>query len=454
MVNPLIFREYDIRGIADTELTDDVAMLIGKAFGSHIQQAAGKEVVVGHDNRVSSYRIRSALIEGLLSTGCDVLDVGEVPTPVLYYSIWKYQRAGGVMVTGSHNPPEFNGFKIARGLETIYGPEIQHLREIIETGDFMTGRGRLSEADPVPDYLAYVEERIRPQRRLRVVLDSGNGTTGPVAMRLLKDLGCDVIGLYVEPDGRFPHHIPDPVVPRYMADLMDTVRREKADVGIGLDGDGDRIGAVDERGEIVWGDRLLILFARDLLTRHPGAKVIFDVKSSQAVVEDVQRHGGVPIMWKVGHSLIKHKMREEDALLAAEMSGHTYFRENYLGYDDAIFAAGKLVELLSKHDRPFSALLADIPQYVSSPEIRIDCPDEVKFAVVARARDYFRARYPVIDIDGVRVILDAGWALLRASNTEPRLVLRFEAKTEAEMERIRNMMMDKVREFMAAAGAS
>ncbi|MBI3976831.1 MAG: phosphomannomutase/phosphoglucomutase [Chloroflexi bacterium] len=450
VINPHIFREYDIRGIADRDLTDDLIVKIGRAFGTFLQrEGAGRTLAVGRDNRLSSLRIQRALMEGLLSAGCDVLDVGEVATPIVYFSIWRYQRAGGIVVTGSHNPPQFNGLKMALGLSTIFGPAIQQIRRIVESDDFTTGRGSYEAVDPVPTYLAYVAERIHLARPMKVAVDSGNGMTGPLAPRLLRDLGCEVVELYTNLDGTFPNHIADPTVVSSMQDLAAAVRREGCAVGLGFDGDGDRIGAVDEQGNIVWGDKLLILFSRDLLQRRPGAKVIFDVKSSQAVVEDVQAHGGQPIMWRVGHSHIKNAMKTERALIGAEMSGHMYFAEDYLGFDDAVYAGVKLVELLSKHGAPLSALVETIPPYVATPEIRVACPDEVKFKVVEEVREHFRARYPIIDLDGVRVLFPEGWALLRASNTEPVLVLRYEARTEAGMKEIEERLQAKLREVLA-----
>ena len=464
LVNPQIFREYDIRGVVDKDLTLEVVEALGKAFGTYIQTFQGKDVVVGRDNRLSSRSLRDALISGILSTGCSVIDVGELPTPTFYFSLIHYKKDGGVMITGSHNPPEFNGFKICRGHGTIYGAEIQKLRKIIESGKFKEGtpkgmasptpkgmaspRGQSGEEDPKAAYLDCLKERIRLQKPLKVVVDAGNGTTSDLAPRLLEELGAQVIRLHCESDGRFPHHHPDPTIPEFLNDLIGKVREEKADLGIAYDGDGDRIGVIDEKGNIIWGDRLMIIFSREILKKHPGARIIFEVKCSQSLVEEIERSGGTPIMWKTGHSLIESKIREEKALLAGEMSGHIYFADNYFGYDDAIFASARLMEILSRTDRKLSQLLEDVTQYYSTPEIRVDCPDEKKFKVVEEMKNYFKERYDTIDIDGVRVLFGDGWGLVRASNTQPVLVLRFEARTEERLKEIKELVIEKLKTVM------
>lgn len=446
-MNPEIFREYDIRGLADQELTNEVVYDLGRAFGTHMRRRELQELAVGRDVRLSSPRIRETLIEGLLSTGCNVTDLGVIPTPVFYFSIIHYGKDGGMMITGSHNPVEYNGFKVCRGPTTIYGEEIQELRRLVEAQDFISGSGRLDFRDPVEEYLRELEQRISVARPLKVVIDAGNGTAGPIATRLFQDLGCEVTPLYCEPDGRFPHHLPDPTIPECLQDLMYKVREEEADVGIGYDGDADRIGAVDDRGQIVWGDKLLALYAREVLEGTPGAKIIFDVKCSQGLVEDIEAHGGVPLMWKTGHSLIKARMREEGALLGGEMSGHMFFADNYYGYDDAIFASGRLVQLLSRTPKRFSELVAEAPAYYATPEIRVGCPDQEKFRIVEEVRDYFQSRYQTIDIDGVRVLFGDGWGLVRASNTQPILVLRFEARAEERLREIQETVLQRLREY-------
>ncbi len=446
-MNRQIFREYDIRGLVDKDLNIEMVEALGKAFGSYIQDFQGKGVVVARDNRLSSKPYRDVLISGIISTGCDVLDIGEFPSPVFYFSLIHYKKDGGVMITASHNPPEFNGFKISRGCHSIYGEEIQELRKIMESGKFREGKGQLKNEDPGLAYLSCLKEKIKLNRGLKVVVDAGNGTASEIAPSLLEALGCRVTRLYCESDGRFPNHHPDPTLPENLKDLIATVKEEKADLGIAYDGDGDRLGVIDERGEIIWGDQLMIIFAREILKKHPGARVIFEVKCSQSLTEEIEKAGGIPLMWKTGHSLIESKMQEEGALLAGEMSGHIYFADNYFGYDDAIFASGRLVEILSRTEKSLSQLLEGVTKYYSTPEIRMDCPDEKKFAVVEKVKNYFQGKYETIDIDGVRILFGDGWGLVRASNTQAVLVLRFEAQTESRLGEIKNLVMAKVEEI-------
>ena len=446
-MNPQIFREYDIRGIVEKDLSDEVSRQIGQAFGTYIQAAGKKDLVVGRDNRLSSERFANAAIAGLLSTGCNVVDVGLLPTPVFYYSIVYLQKDGGIMITGSHNPPDFNGFKICEGYASIYGEKIQELRRIIEIGRFAKGKGKLDRAKTIDPYCSHLKNGIDIKREVKVVLDAGNGTAGAVAPGLIEAMGCKVRRLYCNLDGNFPNHFPDPTVPEYLEDLIRVVKDEKAELGVAYDGDGDRIGVVDDKGRIVWGDRLLILFSRQILRQKKGAKIIFDVKCSQALMEDIKKHGGVPIMWKTGHSLIKGKLRQEGALLAGEMSGHMFFADRYYGYDDAIYASCRLLEILSHSDKAFSQLLEDVPLYYATPEIRVSCPDEEKFKVVEQVKKYFQSRYDTIDLDGVRILFGDGWGLIRASNTQPILVLRFEANTKQRLEQIREIITGKLREF-------
>ena len=447
-MNPEIFREYDIRGLADTDLTDQAVAYVGSAYGTYIVGRGASIVTVGRDVRLSSERIEQCFIQGLRSTGCDVVDVGVVTTPTLYFSILHLEADGGVQITGSHNPMEYNGFKMCReqGIP-VYGTEIQELRHTIEMGDFATGEGSLRTQDIPPAYIEAIERRITLDRKLKVVLDAGNGGASEIAPRIFRDLGCEVIPLYCEIDGRFPHHLPDPTIPEYLEDLRRTVLEEKADVGIGYDGDADRIGAVDEQGNIVWGDKLLAIFSGEILQRKPGSEIIFDVKCSQGLIEYLEAHGGKPLMWKTGHSLIKAKMKEVGAPIAGEMSGHMFFSDGYFGYDDALFASARLVQILSQTDRKLSELAAEIPPYVATPEVRVDCPDQEKFRVVEELKEHFRASYEIVDIDGVRVSFGDGWGLLRASNTQPALVLRFEARTEQRMKEIQRIFLDKLRAY-------
>ncbi len=446
MVNPLIFREYDIRGRVGEDLSPETVVSIGKGFGTYAAREGVASLMVGRDCRLSSASFRDALVEGLLSTGMNVTDVEICPTPLLYFSIMRFGADGGVMVTGSHNPPEFNGFKLCVGSATLYGEKIREIRRIIERKDFSSGKGRESRRDVVEDYREYVRSNISIPRRLKVVVDAGNGTAGPVAPPLFRELGMEVVELFCEMDGRFPNHFPDPTVPENLASLARVVRETNADVGVAYDGDADRIGAVNEKGEVLFGDSLLILFAREILRRKPGATVISEVKASQNLYDDVARHGGKPVMWKAGHSLIKKKMREESAEVAGEMSGHIFFADRYLGFDDAIYASARLFEIIANSDRPLSEMLSDLPPVVVTPEIRVECPDEIKFPVAERVAEIIRPQArEVIDLDGVRAVFDGGWGLVRASNTQPVLVLRFEGKDQEAVDRIRSVMEKAVK---------
>lgn len=443
-INPQIYREYDIRGVVEKDLTPEVVRQLGKGFGTHMVRQGKKSLAVGRDGRLSSKAFSEALIDGLLSTGCDVVDIGLCPTPVYYFSIFHLNREGGVMVTGSHNPPEFNGFKVSVGKSTIFGEEIQQLGRLIEKGDFVVGNGNLSEAEIIRPYQDYIKKNIHLEKKLRVVIDAGNGTGGVVAGPLLKDLGCEVEELYCEIDGRFPNHFPDPTIPENLKHLIERVLKTRADVGIGYDGDADRIGVVDDQGKIIWGDQLMILFSREILKQHKGATFVAEVKCSQNLFSDIEKHGGKAIMWRTGHSLIKEKMREEKAALGGEMSGHIFFADRYFGYDDAIYASCRLLELLSRTGQKLSQLLSDVPKTHITPEIRVPCPDEIKFRVVDQVKEELRKDYPIIDVDGVRVKFEDGWGLLRASNTQPVLVLRFEALTEPRLQEIKKLVEEKV----------
>ncbi|HEV8353223.1 MAG TPA: phosphomannomutase/phosphoglucomutase [bacterium] len=444
-LNPSIFREYDIRGIVGTEITPPAAARIAAAYAAFLREADVADVIVGRDNRESSPGLREAVVGALTEAGCRVTDIGTVITPVFYFARIHWDIDGGVMITASHNPPEFNGFKLAHGFATLYGEQIQEIRRRAETAQ--AGNRAIAQAEPssgvvhrdiVPDYLAMLREKITlGPRRLRVVVDCGNGTAGLVAPSALAQMGCEVIPLYCDPDPTFPHHHPDPVDPANLRDLIATVQAERADVGIAFDGDGDRIGVVDERGTILWGDILMILFWREILPRHPGAVGIVEVKCSQALFDEIARLGGRPMFYRTGHSLIKAKMQELGAVFTGEMSGHMFFADEYFGYDDAVYAAGRLLRILSHTDRALSALLADVPRYYATPETRVECPDDVKFTVVAQITEAFRRTHDVIDVDGVRVLFSDGWGLVRASNTQPALVVRAEATTTDGLARIK-----------------
>jgi len=443
-INPQIYREYDIRGVVDKDLTPEIVRTLGQGFGTHMANLGRKELVVGRDGRLSSPAFEEALIEGLISTGCNIIDIGLCPTPVYYFSIFHLNKEGGMVVTGSHNPPEFNGFKVSVGKSTIFGEEIQNLRRLIEKGKFVAGKGNISKTEIIKPYQDYIQKNIQFEKKMRVVIDAGNGTSGIVAGPLLRDLGCDVEELYCEIDGRFPNHFPDPTIPKNLKDLIDRVKKIQADVGIGYDGDGDRIGVVDDQGNIIWGDQLMILFSREILKYKKGATFVAEVKCSQNLFNDVKKHGGRAIMWKTGHSLIEEKIREEKAALGGEMSGHLFFADRYFGYDDAIYASCRLVELLSKTDKKLSQLLKDVPKTFITPEIRVDCPDEIKFKVVEKVKNELKKDYHIIDVDGVRVKFEDGWGLVRASNTQPALVLRFEALTGKRLKEIKKLVEDKV----------
>lgn len=438
-VNPQMFREYDIRGIADRDLTDEAIRAIGRGFGQRMRERGQKRVAVGRDVRLSSGRIRSALIEGLRDQGAAVVDVGVVPTPALYFAVVTLKTDAGVMVTGSHNPIEYNGLKLSDGIQSLHGPDIQELRGRAESAGVQAARGSVEEASVDDPYLADLVARIGPVGPIRVVCDPGNGAASILGPKFLKAIGCQVDAIFAEPDGRFPNHLPDPTVPALMAALMKRVPETKADIGIGFDGDADRVGAVDEKGRLLFGDQVLALYAADVLAKRPGSPIVFEVKCSQGLVEWVEQKGGKPIMWKAGHSLIKAKMRELHAPLGGEMSGHMFFADEFYGYDDALYGAGRLLRILA-HSKgtPISGLVDGLPQakYVATPEIRLDCTDAAKFDIVNSVREYYRARHEVLDVDGVRVLFGDGWGLIRASNTQPVLVVRFEARSPERLQAI------------------
>lgn len=446
MLNSQIFREYDIRGIAESDLIDENVYLCGQGFGSFYKSLGENKVVIGRDVRLSSPRISSTLIKGLKDTGCDVIDIGEVPTPLLYFSLFHYNIGNGIMITASHNPKEFNGFKVCADKSSIYGEEIQKLKRIITERNFTSGKGGAEKKDVVADYISYVTSQVNIKKGLKVVVDTGNGTCGPIIEKTFKKIGADYEILYKEPDGSFPNHLPDPTVVKYIQKLIKTVKSGNFICGIGLDGDGDRIGVIDENGEVIWGDVLLSIFAEDILKRMPKAKIIFEVKCSKGLIDRIEELGGIPLMFKTGHSLIKAKMKQEDAPLAGEMSGHIFFRDRYFGYDDAIYATLRLFEILNKGEK-LSELAAKVPHYFSTPEIRIETNDDKKFAIVNELKTFFKKSYKIIDIDGVRVDFGDGWGLVRASNTQPVLVLRFEAKTEKRLEKIKKLFFEKLKQY-------
>jgi phosphomannomutase / phosphoglucomutase len=444
-LNAHIFREYDIRGIVGTDLNVVAAEQIGRAYASELRgRNGGREdmtVAIGHDNRPSSPDLAAGVIRGMRAAGVNVIAYGTVPTPVLYYASAVHETDGGVQITGSHNPPEYNGVKMTTGGRSFFGAAIQVLRERIETQRFMSGSGSLEERDIIPTYIDDVGGRFRLNRPIKVVADCGNGTGSVVVVDLLRRTGAEVIPLYCESDGTFPNHHPDPTVDEYIHDMIERVRAEKADLGVAFDGDADRIGAVDEEGRIIRGDMLLLLFGLDALERLGAPQtLVFDVKCSQAVPEVYEAAGGKAVMWMTGHSLIKEKMKEVGAPIAGELSGHICFGEDYYGFDDALYGACALVQMAANSDEPLSARVAQFPHYVSTPEIRVDVTEETKFEIVKRAVEHFKRDYEVIDVDGARVLFEGGWGLLRASNTQPVLVMRVEARTQERLQQIRTVM--------------
>ncbi|MBZ0157816.1 MAG: phosphomannomutase/phosphoglucomutase [Alphaproteobacteria bacterium] len=464
MLSERIFREYDIRGIAEKDLAGESAFLIGKAFGSLLRKRnprAGR-VSVGRDVRLSSESLAGRLMEGIVSAGIDVYDIGVCATPLQYFSLFHLGLDGGVMVTGSHNPPEYNGFKISIGKETLFGRDILQLREIIQQRGWANGRGAgtIHAYDITAAYKEYMLEEFSylnaPRfKRLKIVVDAGNGTAGGVAPDILRGIGCEVVPLYCEPDGTFPHHHPDPTVVEYLQDLVEETVRSGADMGVGYDGDADRIGVVQRDGRIVWGDRIMIVLSREMLKENPRAKIIGDVKCSQALFDDIGERGGVPVMWKTGHSLIKQKMREQGALLAGEFSGHIFIAHRYFGYDDAIYTTLRLVEIMKKTGKDMKELLSDIPERCSTPEIRLECPDERKRGVVDRIMEqilvYSRTGegphriLGVNPLDGMRILFEKGWGLVRTSNTQPVVVMRVEAEDRKSLESYRAFLENEFR---------
>jgi len=449
IMNKEIFREYDIRGMVEKDLTDDVVRNIGRAFATYMKDRGKKNASVGRDGRLSSEHLKNLIVEGMVESGLNVTDLGQCPTPLFYFSLFNMDVDGGIMVTGSHNPPEFNGFKVAFGKTTLFGEEIQDLRKIIEEQRFTSQAGSFKEyKNIVEDYYNFLRGNIKINKTFKIVVDAGNGVAGTVAVPIMREFKQDVIDIFCDVDGHFPNHFPDPTVEKNLVALKETVLKNKADVGIGYDGDGDRIGVIDNEGNVIWGDYLIIIFARDIFKERQGAYFVSEVKCSKNLFEDIERNGGRPVMWKAGHSLIKQKMKELNAVLGGEMSGHMFFADRFFGYDDAIYASLRFIEIMEKDGRPVSEFLRDLPKLYSTPEIRVDCPDNVKFQVVKNLTEYYRKKYNIIDIDGVRVLMDDGWGLVRASNTQPVLVLRFEAETPEALKRIQNIVEDDLKRII------
>lgn len=448
-VNAGIFREYDIRGLSDSDLNDDAVLITASAYGTYLAERGVTEAVVGGDARLSTPRIKRLVADGLNRAGISVIDIGLAATPTFYWSMFHFGVNGGVMVTGSHNPPEYNGLKLALDKSTIWGDDIQEIYRIIASGRIKNAdvKGTTRAEDIRKPYIDMLASKIElGKRKLKVVVDSGNGTGGLFAPAFLRAVGAEVTELYSEPDGRFPNHHPDPTKRDYIGDLTDTVLKEAADLGIGFDGDSDRIGVVDDKGRMLFGDQLMLLFWKEILPKNPGAVVIVEVKSSMVLPEETARLGGRPIWWKSGHSLVKAKMKEENALFSGEVSGHMFFADEFYGFDDAFYAAGRLLRILSNTSRSLSELIDEMPSYPSTAETRFACPDDLKFQVVERVREQAARETEIIDIDGVRIIREDGWSLLRASNTQPVLVARCEGRTQEALRKICDDMKRRIKD--------
>ncbi len=439
MIKANIFRQYDVRGVVDQDLTEAAAYRIARAVATQAAARNWHKILLGRDNRKSSPRLREVVVKGLLDSGCEVVDLGVVVTPIFYFAARHLDINAGLMITASHNPAEYNGFKILMGEGTIYGEEIQDLRRLAESGEFITDSGGIvTQVNVVEDYMDMIKEKIQMgPKKIKLVVDCGNGTASLFAPRLFRELGCSVVELYCESDPEFPNHHPDPVAVENCQDLIRVVQEEEADLGIGLDGDGDRLGVVDRQGNIIWGDMLMILFWREILPKYPGSQCIVEVKCSQSLIDEIDRLGGTPQIYKTGHSLIKARMREIGAVFTGEMSGHLFFADEYYGFDDALYAAARLLRILSNSEQDITALLADVPEYYATPEIRVKSSDEEKFQVVEKVLKHFQSRYQVIDVDGARILFPDGWGLVRASNTGPELIVRCEGKTPNGLESIK-----------------
>jgi len=449
MVNPQIFRQYDIRGIVDKDLNEAILREIGKGFGTYVRRHKKKTVVIAGDARLTTPAYKTAFIQGLLETGCDVTDVGMCASPVLYYSIWKLKADAGTMITASHNPADYNGIKLNLGMASVYGEQIQEILQLILKKDYEVGSGKASQHEGIiEDYSDYIFSGIKLSRPVKCIVDAGNGVGGPILPNILRRLGCNVKEMYCTPDGTFPNHHPDPTIEAYMTDLIAEMKTGDYEVGLGLDGDADRIGVVDNKGKLLYGDQILNILARDYLTKNPGKVVLADVKCSKNLYDDIAKYGGVPVMYKTGHANIKNKMATDHIAFGGEMSGHIFLGDRYLGYDDAIYACCRFVEVLSYTSTKCADLLADQPKMYNTPEIRFDTIEETKFKVVDDVLNSFKAEnYDVNDIDGMRITFPDGWGLIRASNTQPALVMRFEATTEKRLYEIKEMVEARLRKF-------
>lgn len=448
-MNQNIFREYDIRGIVGDDLNEETVAVLGRAVGTFFSRNGAKRIAVGYDARISSPVFERLLTEGFNASGCDAVLIGRVPTPVLYHAVFTKNVDGGVMITGSHNPPDHNGFKICLGKQTLFGSQIQEIKQIALSEEFSEGNGSVEKIEVLADYEKDILSKIDfGSRKIKAVVDGGNGMGGVTAVPVYEKLGVEMVKLFTEPDSNFPNHHPDPTVTENLQDCIKAVKENNADLGIAFDGDGDRIGLIDENGRIIWGDELMILLSREILKENAGATIIAEVKCSQNLFDDIEKRGGNPIMWKAGHSIIKSKMKETNAALAGEMSGHIFFADRFYGFDDATYAGARVLEILSKTDKKLSELLSDLPETFSTPEIRVDCTEEQKFEIVEKIADEFSKTNEVIRVDGARILFENGWGLVRASNTQAILVLRFEADSEEHLAKIREKVEERVNYFI------
>lgn len=445
-INKYIFREYDIRGEVKKDFPPEVVQLLGKGYGTYALQNGAKKVALSGDVRLTTAELKENFKIGLLSTGLDVVDIGIIPSPVNYYSMWKLDIEGAVQITGSHNPPEFNGFKMSLFKKAVYGEAIQKIRQIIEKQEFNEGDGVFTEYNIMPDYKAMILEKIKIKKPVKVVMDCGNAAACVNGPEIFKKLGIDLTELFCTVDGNFPNHHPDPTVKENLAELIKLMQTGKYDVGVAFDGDADRVGVVDETGEIIWADQLMSLFLPEIVEK--GDEILYDVKCSQALEDMIIKYGGKPVMWKTGHSLIKQRMAELKCKFGGEMSGHIFFADDFFGFDDALYVAARLVQLLSRSDKTLSDLKAVLPTYYSTPEMRMACEsDEEKFRIAKAAEEYFIANYKCSTVDGVRIKFGDGWGLVRSSNTQPVIVCRFEANTQERMEEIKDLVLSKLSEF-------
>lgn len=440
MLDRSIFREYDIRGIVETQLQDEDVIAIASAYATVFKRENKKKIALGMDGRESSNHIKNLTAKTLASFGIDVIDIGLVPTPLMYYAVFKYELDGGMIVTASHNPGEYNGFKALIGKQATSGKQVTEIYEIGVSGQYAKkSEGSISKKEIIDDYIDYIKKDLKIDKKIKVVVDSGNGTGGITAVPLYKALGAEVIDIFTKVDGSFPNHHPDPTKVKNLQDLIRKVKETEADIGIGFDGDADRIGVVDKEGNVLWGDMMMIIFAKEILKSKPGSTFISEVKATEVMYDEIKKMGGNPIMWKTGHSLIKKKIVETGAVLAGEVSGHMFFNDRWFGFDDAVYTGARLIEILSNTDKSLTEIIQSLPKVVNTPEIRVDTTEDAKFKIVSSVRDYFKKNYKVIDIDGARIKFKQGWALIRASNTQPSLVIRFEANNQENLEEIKKI---------------